>query len=68
MFSYAIDCRFPRKPQEPIEAQSGMGVAQFTAIAFVPTKIGAWLTKGGRRNALDDFCDFVGSVVTRRGQ
>jgi hypothetical protein len=45
--------------------RNGMAVAQSTAIAFVPTKLGAWLTKGGRTNALDDFCDSVGLVVTR---
>ncbi len=45
-----------------------MDVAESTAIAFVPTKLGAWLTKGGRENALDDFCNSVGSVVTRRGK
>jgi hypothetical protein len=45
-----------------------MSVAQITAIAFVTTKDSAWLTKGGRRNALDDFCDSIGPVVTRRGK
>src|ERR1051325_6290944 len=45
-----------------------MDVAESTAIAFVPTKLGAWLTKGGRQNALDDFCDSVGPMVTRRGK
>lgn len=38
------------------------------AIAFVPTKLRAWLTKGGERNALDDFCNSVGPVVTGRGE
>ena len=46
-----------------------MLVAQSTAIAFVPTKtLGTWLTKGGERNALDDFCDSVGPVVTWFGK
>jgi hypothetical protein len=31
-------------------------------------EIWAWLTKGGERNALDDFCNLVGVVVARRGQ
>jgi hypothetical protein len=47
---------------------NGMVIAQRTAIAFVPTKFGAWLTKGGRKNALDDFCYSLGPVVTRRGK
>jgi hypothetical protein len=45
-----------------------MVVAESTAIAFVPSKLGAWLTKGGRQNALDDFRNSVGPVVTRRGK
>ena len=46
---------------ENLENRNGMLVAQSTAIAFVPTKtLGTWLTKGGERNALDDFCDSVG--------
>jgi hypothetical protein len=30
--------------------------------------LGTWLTKGGERNALDDICNTVGPVVTRRGE
>jgi hypothetical protein len=52
-----------RKTQDDL---NGMAVARSTAIAFVPTKLGAWLTKGGRTNALDDFCNSVGLVVTGR--
>jgi hypothetical protein len=50
------------------QIRNGMLVADPTAIAFVPTKLGAWLTKGGRKNALDDFCYSLGTVVTRRGK
>ncbi len=31
-------------------------------------KLGRGLTKGGERNALDDFCNPVGPVVTRRSE
>jgi hypothetical protein len=48
--------------------RNGILVAQWRAIAFVPTKLGAWLTKGGEKNALDDFCNSFGAVVTRRGK
>ena len=30
--------------------------------------LGTWLTKGGERNALDDICNLVGPVVTRRSE
>jgi hypothetical protein len=53
---------------ENLRNGNGMDVAQLMAIAFVPTKFGAWLTKGGRKNALDDFCYSLGAVVTRRGK
>ena len=35
---------------------------------FCTNETWAWLTKGGRRNALDDFCNSLGLVVTRRGK
>jgi hypothetical protein len=60
--------RVSAKRQELGGNTNGMVIADFTAIAFVPTKTWAWLTKGGERNALDDFCNSVDLVVTRRGK
>ena len=41
----------------------------YPAIAFViNANSGRGLTKGGKRNALDDFCNPVGPVVTRRSE
>jgi hypothetical protein len=53
----------PGDLREYPENINGMVVAEWTAIAFW-----AWLTKGGRNDALDNFCNSLGSVVTRRGQ
>jgi hypothetical protein len=68
MFPYAQRPSFTRKTQKLSNYRNGMVVAESTAIAFVPSETwGARLTKGGRQNALDDFCNSVGPVVTRRG-
>lgn len=45
-----------------------MVVAQSQGDCFCTNETWAWLTKGGNENALDDFCNFVGPVVTRRGK
>jgi hypothetical protein len=50
------------------EIETACSLLDWRAIAFVPTNFGAWLTKGGRKNALDDFCYSLGAVVTRRGK
>jgi len=49
--------------------QNGMVVADSDYDSFCTNeKTWAWLTKGGERNALDDFCDSVGPVVTWFGE
>jgi hypothetical protein len=45
-----------------------MDVALLNRDCFCTNEIWAWLTKGGERNALDDFCNLFGVVVARRGQ
>jgi hypothetical protein len=48
---------------------NGMVIARFTGDCFCTNEESwAWLTKGGERNALDDICNPVGAVVTRRRQ
>jgi hypothetical protein len=64
MFQYAHTHPDSKKAWKPAKTESGMVVAQTTAIAFVPTKLGRGRQKEEKRNALDDFCNSVGSVVT----
>jgi hypothetical protein len=40
MFPYAFQSIFPAKAPKTAENQNGMVIAQSTAIAFVPTKLG----------------------------
>jgi hypothetical protein len=57
-----------KKPGVPETAWS---LLHQQAIAFVPTTLAKTLgvvDKGGERNALDDFCNPIGVVVTRRCQ
>jgi hypothetical protein len=46
---HTLFAEYLSKSPENTESRDGMVVAQPTAIAFVPSKLGAWLTKGGRQ-------------------
>jgi len=49
--------------------RNGMVVARLPPrLLLYQQKLWVWLTKGGERNALDDFCNSVGFVVTGRGE
>jgi hypothetical protein len=66
----SVSCFHALRPGDLLEIPRnirGMVVAQGTAIALTD-ETWAWSTKGGRRNALDDFCNSFGPVVTRRGK
>ena len=69
IFPYGLSLLFPRNTPKNAETKTAWSLLTPTTIAFVPTKKNrAWLTKGGERNALDDFCDSVGPVVTWFGK
>jgi hypothetical protein len=68
MFPYAFQFIFPAKAPKTAENQNGMVVAQSHYDCFCTNETWAWLTKGGEQNALDDFRDSVGPVVTGLGE
>ena len=70
MFPYALLILFPLNQPKNAENQNGMAVADSDYDCFCTNEKNswAWLTKGGERNALDDFCDSVGPVVTWFGK
>jgi hypothetical protein len=65
MFSYA-GCRAISSKTR--KTPNGMVVADPHGDCFCTNETWAWLTKGGRRNALDDICNSFGAVVTRRSK
>src|SRR5215216_5982257 len=61
---------FGPKGLKTAENPNGMDVADSTGrlLLYQRDNEWAWLTKGGERNALDDFCNSFGPVVTGPGQ
>jgi len=64
VFQYAPSERFARKSRK----QKRHGRCSMDGDCFCTNETWAWLTKGGRTDALDDFCNSLGVVVTRRGK
>ena len=70
MFSYAAQVLLTQKPQQITDEPKRHGRCSVDRrLLLYQRNFGlAWLTKGGERNALDDFCNSVGLVVTWRSQ
>src|ERR1041384_3026801 len=70
MFQYALSCSFLQKAPKSAETKTAWSLLNPLRLLLYQRNLGTgtWLTKGGERNALDDFCDSVSPVVTRSGK